>query len=338
MADLITAETSNEGAVTVSTHKNHAWLWHQFTKFLGTIGIGHNVFLDSFTRSQQNKIIGAFAMALRGGQFSSAAHDTLALGTIWNTISDISATFRENGQTNPTKDNDLQLSFILQHQFQAYKNADPKEHQQKAIPTCVIAKIAKQKLKELQCAILQFTILAFSFAMRMWKYVKVQQHGKQWTKILCLQNLWFFKNGWLVNHHNPFLEFTNCINITFEMQKKDDKNNAVTQMSSGDVTLCPVRAAVIIVYRIQTYPGANNDTPISTIWQYDSIKHITSKQIKNVLRDAVLAIGKDTLHIAANEIGTISIRSGAAMAMFLGDCPVFLIMMIGCWSSDTFLR
>jgi hypothetical protein len=26
------------------------------------------------------------------------------------------------------------------------------------------------------------------------------------------------------------------------------------------------------------------------------------------------------------------------MAMFLGGCPVFLIMMIGCWSSDTFLR
>jgi hypothetical protein len=26
------------------------------------------------------------------------------------------------------------------------------------------------------------------------------------------------------------------------------------------------------------------------------------------------------------------------MAMFLGGCPVFLIMMIGCWSSDAFLR
>jgi hypothetical protein len=95
MADLIAAETSREGAVTGSTNKNHAWLRHQFTKYLGTISIGHNVFLDSFTRSQQNKIIGAFAMALREGRFSSAAHDTLALETIRNTISDI-ATFKEN--------------------------------------------------------------------------------------------------------------------------------------------------------------------------------------------------------------------------------------------------
>ena len=39
-----------------------------------------------------------------------------------------------------------------------------------------------------------------------------------------------------------------------------------------------------------------------------------------------------------DEIGTHSICSRAAMAMFLGGCPVFLIMMIGCWSSDAFLR
>ncbi len=86
---------------------------------------------SSWTPSQdpkQNKIIGAFAMALRDGRFSSAAHDTLALGTIQKTISDISAAFRETVQPNPTKDNDLQLSIILQCQFQAYKNADPKEH------------------------------------------------------------------------------------------------------------------------------------------------------------------------------------------------------------------
>ncbi len=36
----------------------------RFTKYLRTIGIIHNVFLDSFTRSEQNKIIGAFAIAL----------------------------------------------------------------------------------------------------------------------------------------------------------------------------------------------------------------------------------------------------------------------------------
>jgi hypothetical protein len=100
-------------------------------------------------------------------------------------------------------------------------------------------------------------------------------------------------------------------------------------MASGDITLCPVSAAATIVYRIQSYPGANNDTPISAIWRYNSINHITSKQISNALRDAVSAIGEDSFHIAAHDIGTHSIRLGAAMAMFLVGCPVFLIMMIG---------
>jgi len=277
-------------------------------------------------------------MALRQGRYSGKAHDTLATGTIRNSISDISSTFRENGRPNPTKDDDLQLSFLLQRQFRAFKNADPKEKQQKAIPACVIAEIAKRQLTELQCATSQLTILAFFFAMRSCEYVKVPQQEKRRTEILRLRNLRFFNNGRLVPHDDPSLEYSNCLNITFEMQKKDKKNDTTTQMASGDITLCPVRAAAAIVRRIRSYPGANNDTPISATWKHDRIEHIMSKQISNALRDAVSAIGEDALHIATHEIGTHSIRSGAAMAMFLGGCPVFLIMMIGRWSSDAFLR
>jgi hypothetical protein len=56
------------------------------------------------------------------------------------------------------------------------------------------------------------------------------------------------------------------------------------------------------------------------------------------MKDAIQAIGKDILRIKKEEIGTHSIRLGAAMAMFLGNCSVCLIMMIGCWSSNAFLQ
>jgi hypothetical protein len=268
-------------------------------------------------------------MALREGRFLGPSHNTLAVGTIQNSISDVCATFRENGQHNLTKDNDLQLSFLLHRQFRAYKNADPKEKQQKAIPACVIANIAKRNLTELQHAILQLTILAFFFTMHSCGYVNIPQQEKQRTEILRLRNLCFFKNGCLVEHNDPSLEYADCLNVTFEIQKKDEKNDTTTQMASGDITLCPVQAAATIVRQIRSYPGANNDTPISAFWRYNSINHITSKQIRNALRDTVSAIGEDSLHIAAHEIRTHSIRSGAGMAMFLGGCPVFLIMMIG---------
>jgi hypothetical protein len=86
VADLVAAKTAREGAVTGSTHESQAQSWQQFSKYLDSIGLGHDVFLESFTRSQRNKIIGAFAMALRQGQYSGKAYDTLDLGKIQNTI------------------------------------------------------------------------------------------------------------------------------------------------------------------------------------------------------------------------------------------------------------
>ena len=56
------------------------------------------------------------------------------------------------------------------------------------------------------------------------------------------------------------------------------------------------------------------------------------------LRDAVVAIGEDVLGFKKEQIRTHSIRSGAAMAIYLGECPVYTIMLIGRWSSDAFLR
>ena len=56
------------------------------------------------------------------------------------------------------------------------------------------------------------------------------------------------------------------------------------------------------------------------------------------LRAAVEAIGEDKLGFKSSEIGTHSLRSGAAMAMFLDQVAVYVIMMIGRWSSDAFLK
>ncbi len=122
------------------------------------------------------------------------------------------------------------------------------------------------------------------------------------------------------------------------MQKKDEKNDTVTQMASGDVNMCPVRMAAAIVCRIQSYNKTDNNTPISAFLQFGHINHVTSKQVIATMRDEVQAIGEDVLHIEKSKIGMHSIRSGAAMAMFLSNCSVCLIMMIGCWSSNAVLR
>jgi hypothetical protein len=176
-----------------------------------------------------------------------------------------------------------------------------------------------------------------NLAMQSCEYLKVTQAKKQRTNILHLRNLRFFKDGKMIEHNDPHLEFSDCISVTFKMQKKDEKNDTVTQRASGDINMCPVRMAAAIVRRIRSYKKSNNNTPISAFWRFNQIDHVTSAQVTAAMKDAIVAIGKDSLHIKKSEIGTHSIRSGAAMAMFLSNCSVCQIMMIGRWSSDAFL-
>ena len=56
------------------------------------------------------------------------------------------------------------------------------------------------------------------------------------------------------------------------------------------------------------------------------------------LRDAICAIIEDKLGLKAEQIGNHYQRSWAEMAMYMGECPVYTIMMIGRWSSDAFLK
>jgi hypothetical protein len=57
-----------------------------------------------------------------------------------------------------------------------------------------------------------------------------------------------------------------------------------------------------------------------------------------VLRNAEGAIGKVKLGIKKENVGTHSIRLGKVMAIYLGKCLKFMIMLIGCWSSNAFMQ
>ena len=65
---------------------------------------------------------------------------------------------------------------------------------------------------------------------------------------------------------------------------------------------------------------------------------ITSDHVRQVLRGAVALFGEDRLGFTIKDFGTHSIRSGAAMAMYIDNVHVYTIMIIGRWSSDAFLR
>ena len=128
------------------------------------------------------------------------------------------------------------------------------------------------------------------------------------------------------------------MSLTFELQKNDRKNDTITQWATPHNTLCPVKQWATLVQRIRSYPNTHDNTPVSTVRQHNRLEHVTASHVTTTLLDTISAYGPERLRIAPNEIGTHSIRSGAAMAMYLGNVPVFAIMMIGRWSSDAFMK
>ncbi len=186
-------------------------------------------------------------MALHEGQFSGKHYDKLVEKTVTDSIQYVCATFRENGFPNPTFDDDGKSGFILQRLYRAFRNADPVEEHQKAVPMSVISELGKKTILELSTAVFELAGLGIFFACRSCEYLKVSAAEQQQTKILSLKNIKFFKERCLLAHNHDELEFADCVSITFEQQKKDEKMNTVTQMASSDVTLCPVCLAASIV-------------------------------------------------------------------------------------------
>ena len=338
LANLSAAETARKRAVTGATHEEQARAWKRWCEFADESGFGHNILLDGLTKPNRAELLGGFAEALRSGKFSGPSIETLAEVTIRNAISYVAATFRDKGRPNPTLDEDGELARILSRQFRAYRNTDPPVKQQKAIPACILLEMMKCDATERQKAIAQLAVGGFFFACRSCEYLKVPQSEKRRTDILRLRCIRFFKDGKELPHDHPDLERAGVVSVTFEKQKKDEKMDTVNLLASGELILCPVRTWAKIVKRIRGYPNSSDNTPVSAVWENGRVAHVTSNMMINALEDAADAVGRDKLNIKRGEIGTHSIRSGAAMAMFLGEVSVERIKMIGRWNSTVFLR
>jgi hypothetical protein len=173
-------------------------------------------------------LLGAFAMAVRSGKFSDSRFNTLAEGTVRGTISNVVQTFQSLGGQNPTKDTDNELSILLSRQFRAFRNDNPKEKQQKALPFAVLDELTKRQVTETDKSITQFTIGAAFFACRRsCEYPKVPRQEQKRMKLMCLRNVRFFRDGLLMLAQSNDLDSVDSVAITFEMQKNDLKHDTV---------------------------------------------------------------------------------------------------------------
>jgi hypothetical protein len=89
-------------------------------------------------------------------------------------------------------------------------------------------------------------------------------------------------------------------------------------------------------------PNTNGSTTVNFFYDAKAkpthqAQHLTQANIREHLRATCRLKPKNYYGYAPEEIGTHSLRSGAAMALFLADEHPHKIMLLGRWSSDAFL-
>lgn len=184
----------------------------------------------------------------------------------------------------------------------------------------------------------ELAIVAYFFAMRSCECTTTRTPGR--THIIKLRGVVFrATNNSIIAHTTGNLASAERVTLTFENQKNGTKNDRRTHQRTSDDLLCPVRRLASIVSRIlRKVPSAAPTTPINAICLISTTGSVTSTNLRSHMRSTCTAAGSTpTFGYAANEIGTKSLRSGAAMGLFLMNHPVHKIMILGRWSSDAFL-
>ena len=160
--------------------------------------------------------MGAFAVAIRDGQFSQQNDDSLAQKTVADTHNFVAATFRDHGREDPKKDVNNNIARLLRQQLRSYKKDNPKTVGQKALPLCVICLILSNRSSELQCVMGNLVAAAHFWAMRSCEYLKVPKPDQRQTKQLCICKIAFIRNGEIIDHSSPNLHLVDCVSVTFE--------------------------------------------------------------------------------------------------------------------------
>ena len=183
----------------------------------------------------------------------------------------------------------------------------------------------------------QLCIGALFFAMRSCEYTKVT--GARRTNTLTLGDIRFYRHRRLLPITDPNLHLADTVSITFRYQKRDQRDDTITQHRTLDPILCPVKAWAYTVRRLLQLPGTSMTTTVDTFADPNtgSLTRFTAAGLLALYRATALAMGEDELGFAPSDIGTHSNRSAAAMAMYLNGIPVYTIMLVGRWSSDAFL-
>ena len=300
------------------------------------IELNHDEFIYNLDPDNRPQILGAFGQAVRKREVSNKGKNDLASSTCREVVDKVEEVFRSNRQSDPLHGSFTIEDECIKLQFRGYTQSDPATKQQKALTLSFFKQQYNMATTKQQTAVALLCIAAFFWACRSCEFSTVK--GERRTKICRIRNIRFFNGRRELSHYDPNLINAERVTWTFEDQKNLEKDVTIPHDNNNEPLMNPVRALASTVQRILSYPGTTIDTTLCTYYHNGKLIEFSQEDILASLRKTANSIGKDRLGYNPEEIGTKSIRSAAAMSMFMDDTPVFMIMLMGRWSSDAFLK
>ena len=264
------------------------------------------------------------------------------VGTVKAAIGDVSKTFLDHRQPSDPFHDPITKHYYpdVRDQLKDYKRHDPPTKRQEALPPIVFRRIhssaASGSSHDLAVAFL--LIGAVFFALRSCEYSKTPSSETQRTQTIQVGSVRFRRQRRLLQHNDPLLHLADTVTIDFVDQKNGRRYNRVTQHRTTDPLICPVKAWAWTIRRLRSYPTTTDTTTVDSISDSrGGIHRITHNHLTTHIKSAVDQLTPAFLGFTSTQCGTHSVRSSDAMWMHLAGIPLYTIMLIGRWSSDTFL-
>ena len=110
-------------------------------RFMRSIGLRSNVFVDVFRCWKRKLFLVAFTQDVRQAEFSQGPKKRMVAATVIDNVGYIYQAFKEALRDEPRIDPDGSLSFLLEHTFKGYANKYLGVKQQKVILIIVLLKV-----------------------------------------------------------------------------------------------------------------------------------------------------------------------------------------------------
>jgi hypothetical protein len=347
-----------------AAHQRGDMYWRRWKTFVECWGVRGDPFLDQVSENGERLLLArGFLVRHRLFKFDPQGRSTderekpVVSATLRDAISSVASSFRKRGRPSPfhlqDRVNDTgSVHPRIRALLRGFEAIDDPPKRQKAVTPALLRDLVAmvQDFPEGSKHAADLIVGAYFFAMRACEFCTTRNRGR--TKILTCGNVTFRdKDRNEVPHSDAQLGFKSAfVTICFVDQKNGTKMERRSQRRSGVPGLCPVEAWSAVIHRIQRqFPEITNkgDLPVcsyksgceTSTMRSKGHHEVSDERVRELLRSTCQIFdGVNQYGISAGEIGTRSIRSGAAMALAVqGGQSERSIMMLGRWKSLAFL-